>query len=94
MEFIMTEAPVLASREAPLALEQISEDINDIFEIGFNLFESNYLDFEADELPVEAYEEYRDLEDIYKKCTPPTTLNRIRIESIRNLMQTYAESHR
>ena len=66
----------------------------DEFDLAYSTFTINYQDFIAEEMPDEANEEYRNLEDVYAKNTNPSRLHKIQIEAVKDIMQRYAESQR
>ena len=81
-------------------LEKVAKDLNmplspeEEFDLAYATFTINYQEFNAEEMPDEAYEEYRDLEDVYTRNNNPSRLHSIQIGALRDIMQRYAESQR
>ena len=67
---------------------------NDVFKCKCSWFHATYAMIDAKNFPEEAYEEYRDLEDLFEICSSPAKANTIRMNELRRTMQTYAEANR
>lgn len=69
-------------------------DPNDEFELAYSDFQINNWEKNAKEFGEEAYDGYMRLEEIYARCESPTLVNTVKIVTLRDAMQDYAEAHR
>jgi hypothetical protein len=99
MGFNMTDALDSKLKKGPTfpELKHVIGDPNAVFELGFVRFQTicGYTSASSmGGMSDTAYEEYRDLEDLYERCSPPTEINQNRMATLRLDMQIYAMTHR
>jgi len=72
------------------------EDPNETLDLEITAFEMEYehKGLSPEQFPEEAYEDYRAIEDSYDLCEKPNKANILRMNELRETMQTYAEANR
>ena len=92
--------PEILGRKKKGNIEEITEDDakrlfplspNQELEQAFFEFQLKYEHLTAEELPDVAYNDYRQVEDAFIECYPPTIQNVRRMEILRDVIQRYSD---